>query len=130
MQIMPSTADHLGLPRDQVFNPEKNIAAATRFLHELESMLSDVHNRNERQNLALAAYNGGMNHVRDAMRLAARDKRNPHAWNDVKPYILKLSQREYYQDTLVHYGYMRGQETAEYVDKIRKRYQIYRRSIR
>lgn len=130
MQIMPSTADHLGLPKDQVFNPEKNIAAATRFLHELESMLSDVHNRNERQNLALAAYNGGMNHVRDAMRLAARDKRNPHAWNDVKPYILKLSQREYYQDTLVHYGYMRGQETAEYVDKIRKRYQIYRRSIR
>ncbi|UKK49786.1 transglycosylase SLT domain-containing protein [Prevotella sp. E13-17] len=130
MQIMPGTAEHLGLPKDQIFNPEQNIAAATRLLRELEHHLSDVRDRNERQNLVLAAYNGGMNHVRDAMRLAERDKRNPHSWNDVRPYILKLSQREYYQDTLVHYGYMRGQETAEYVDKIRKRYQIYRRSIR
>ena len=71
-----------------------------------------------------------MNHVRDAMRLAQRDKKNSHSWADVRPYILKLSQPQYYQDTLVHYGYMRGQETAEYVDKIRQRYQIYRRSAR
>lgn len=130
MQIMPSTADHLGLSRDQIYNPEKNIAAATKLLKELEYLLSDVHDRNERQNLVLAAYNGGMNHVRDAMRLAQRDKKNAHSWADVRPYILKLSQPQYYQDTLVHYGYMRGQETAEYVDKIRQRYQIYRRSAR
>ena len=130
MQIMPSTADHLGLPRGEMFNPEKNIAAATRLLIELERELSDVHDRTERQNLALAAYNCGLNHLRDAQRLAARDGANPHAWKDVQLYILHLSDPRYYRDTLVHYGYMRGQETAEYVDKIRKRYQQYRRSVR
>ena len=36
MQIMPSTADHLGLPRANIFNPEQNIAAAAKYLGELE----------------------------------------------------------------------------------------------
>jgi membrane-bound lytic murein transglycosylase F len=130
MQIMPSTADHLGLPRDQLNNPEQSIAAATRYLKELEDELSTVRNPTERQNLALAAYNGGLHHVRDAMRLAERDGRNPHVWSHVKTYILRLSQPQYYQDTLVKFGYMRGQETAEYVDNIRERYKKYKRSAR
>lgn len=130
MQIMPATADHLGLPRDQMNNPEQSIAAATRYLKELEAELSAVRNPYERQNLALAAYNGGLHHIRDAMRLAERDGRNAHAWNDVKTYVLRLSQPQYYQDTLVGNGYMRGQETAEYVDNIRERYKKYKRSAR
>ena len=32
MQIMPSTADHLGLSRADIFNPEQNIAAAVSYL--------------------------------------------------------------------------------------------------
>ena len=35
MQIMPSTADHLGLSRANIFNPEQNIAAAVKYLGEL-----------------------------------------------------------------------------------------------
>ena len=130
MQIMPTTADHLGLPRDQLTNPEQNIAAATRYLKELEQAFSYIRDRQERQNMVLASYNGGANHVRDAMRLAERDRRNPQRWQDVKPYILRLSQPEYYNDTLVRYGYMRGSETADYVDKIRQRYDKYRRTVR
>lgn len=130
MQIMPRTADHLGLPRDQITDPEQNIAAATRYLRELEHDLIAIHNRTERQNFVLASYNGGILHVRDAMRLAERDHKDPHRWADVRPYILKLSQPEYYRDTLVQYGYMRGSETADYVDRIRERYDKYRRSVR
>ena len=80
--------------------------------------------------MVLASYNGGANHVRDAMRLAERDQRNPQRWSDVRPYILRLSQPQYYNDTLVRYGYMRGSETADYVDRIRQRYDKYRRSVR
>ena len=130
MQIMPATADYLGLPRDEMNNPERSIEAATRYLHELEGKFSDVPDRTERQNLVLASYNGGMNHIRDAMRLCQRDGRNQYRWADVQQYVLRLREPKYYQDTLVHYGYMRGQETAEYVDKIRERYQQYRRSVR
>ena len=130
MQIMPATADHLGLPRDEITNPEKNIEAATRLLKELEGELSFVHNYSERQNLALASYNGGLQHIRDAMRLAERDGRNPQVWSDVKEYVLRLSDPKYYQDSLVQSGYMRGKETAEYVDQIRLRYMKYKQSVR
>ena len=130
MQIMPRTADHLGLPRDEITNPEKNIAAATRYLHELEHEFSYIHDRNERQNMVLASYNGGLGHVQDAMRLAARDNCNPQRWDDVRTYILRLKDPRYYQDTLVRNGYMRGTETADYVDKIRSRYQQFIRKVR
>lgn len=130
MQIMPRTADHLGLPRDELTNPEQNIAAATRYLKELEQAFGYIRDRQERQNMVLASYNGGANHVRDAMRLAEREQRNPQRWSDVKPYILRLSDPQYYNDTLVKYGYMRGSETADYVDKIRLRYDKYRRAVR
>lgn len=130
MQIMPTTADHLGLPRDQMTNPERNIAAATKLLGQLEHDFSYIHNPQERQAMVLASYNGGIGHVRDAMRLAERDRKNPQRWADVKTYILKLSQPEYYQDSIVRHGYMRGTETAEYVDRIRSRYEQYTKKVK
>lgn len=130
MQIMPATADHLGLPREQLNDPERNIEAATRYLRELETSFRDIPDRTERQNIVLASYNGGPHHIRDAMRLCKRDGRNPHRWADVKEYVLRLREPRYYQDTIVQNGYMRGQETAEYVDHIRERFKRYRLSAR
>lgn len=130
MQIMPATADHLGLPREQMNNPERNIEAATRYLKELEQEFSDIPDRTERQNMVLASYNGGPHHIRDAMRLCSSDGRNPHRWADVREYVLRLREPRYYQDPLVQHGYMRGQETAEYVDRIRERHKRYRLSAR
>ena len=42
MQIMPRTADHLGLSRSELFNPEANIAASARYLQELGRHYEDV----------------------------------------------------------------------------------------
>jgi len=125
MQIMPGTADHLGLPRGQMYDPEQNIAAASRYLAELERAFSDIADRNERINFVLASYNGGSHHVRDAMSLCRRDGRNQHRWRDVVAYVLKLSDPEYYADPIVKYGYMRGSETVDYVEKIRQRHRGY-----
>ena len=125
MQIMPSTADHLGLSREQLNQPEPNIAAAVRYLNELEQSFSDVKNRRERQDFVLAAYNGGAHHVRDAMALAKEEGHNPFRWSEVSVYVLKLSEPRYYQHPIVKYGYMRGNETVDYVQSIRQRYQHY-----
>jgi len=130
MQIMPATADKLGLSRDQLYQPEPNIEAATRYLKQLDRELSYIRDRQERQNMVLASYNGGIHHIRDAMKLAERDGRNPHLWADVRQYVLLLSNPQYYQDSLVQHGYMRGTETADYVDKIRQRYRQYCRMVR
>lgn len=125
MQIMPSTAAHLGLALSDIFTPEANIEAATRYLGELESKFSDIANRNERTNFVLASYNGGYHHIRDAMSLAAKNGSDPKSWSEVSRYVLLLSEPRYYRDPVVKHGYMRGFETVGYVSKIRQRWQQY-----
>lgn len=126
MQIMPATADHLGLPRTRLFDPEANIAAAAKYLDELDRKMSDVSDRYERMNFVLACYNGGYHHIRDAMALTRKYGGNVQRWNEVARYVLLLGSSEYYRDPVVKYGYMRGQETVEYVRRIRERWMSYR----
>lgn len=125
MQIMPSTAKYLGLPMSDIYSPEPNIAAAARFMNELMNHFHDAATQHDRICFALAAYNGGKGHVRDAMALAEKNGRNPYRWHDVQPFILKLSQPAYYRDPVVKNGYMRGSETSDYVDRIIKRWADY-----
>ena len=125
MQIMPVTADHLGLPRSEMFNPEQNIAASARYMQELGGHYTDVP-LPERVFFQLASYNGGFFHIRDAMALARKNGRNPHRWDDVAEYVLKLSDAAYYRDPVVKHGYMRGKETVGYVSRIRDRWMQYR----
>ena len=126
MQIMPGTADHLGLARADMYDPEKNISAAVSYLGELERTFSDIPSRQERTKFVLAAYNGGHFHIRDAMALAQKNGRDPRRWTDVEPYVLGLAQPEYYNDPVVKHGYMRGSETVDYVRKIHERWNGYR----
>ena len=126
MQIMPGTADHLGLPRDKMHDPEANIAAAGKYILELSGYFTDIRDRKERINFVLASYNGGYHHIRDAMALTQKNGRNPQRWRDVAEFVLKLREPEYYRDPVVKHGYMRGNETVDYVYKIQQRYDQYR----
>lgn len=122
MQLMPATAARFGLSRDEIFDPEKNIATACRLMGQLMHDFSDVPHPQERISFALAAYNAGSGHIRDAMALARKYGENPHNWSSVEPYVLHLSEAAYYQDPVVRHGYMRGRETYGYVRAIRNRY--------
>ena len=126
MQIMPATADILGLPRDKIHDPESNIAAAAKYLGQLEAKFSDIPSRYEKMNFVLGSYNGGYHHIRDAMALTEKYGGNPHSWADVSQYVLKLSNPQFYRDPVVKYGYMRGTETEDYVRKIRQRWDSYK----
>lgn len=126
MQIMPATATHLGLPHSQIFEPEPNIAAAAKYIAQLTKHFNDIPERNERCYFVLAAYNGGFFHIRDAMSLAQKNGRDPHRWDEVSDFVLKLSTPEYYRDPVVKHGYMRGSETVNYVARIRNRWAQYR----
>ena len=125
MQIMPATARHLGLPADDMYAPEPNIAAAARLMSELQNEFRDVPGAFDRICFALAAYNGGAAHIRDAMALTRKYGKNAQRWEDVKPFVLNLTKPQYYTDPVVKRGYMRGTETSDYVDKIMKRWQDY-----
>ncbi len=125
MQIMPKTAAHLGLPMEQIHEPEANISAAARYLQQLMQTFGDIPNVHERQNFVLAAYNGGAGHVRDAMALARKHGADTRTWGSVSRYLALLSNPEYYRDPVVKNGYMRSSETIDYVERIRSRYSQY-----
>lgn len=125
MQIMPSTADHLGLPMSAIHDAESNVAAAAKYMAELQGHFSDIGDPTQRVLFALAAYNGGFHHIRDAMNLTRKHGGNPYNWGHVREYVLRLAQPAYYRDSVVKYGFMRGTETADYVDRIRARWSEY-----
>ena len=128
MQIVPSTADHLKLPRNKIYDPEQNIHAAARYMNELQRRFSDIPSHYDRLCFALAAYNGGYYHIRDAMALARKEGKNATQWREVRHYILALSQPKYYNSPDVKHGYMRGNESVNYVEKIVERNKKYRQS--
>lgn len=130
MQIMPSTASHYGVSAAQLFDPETNMMTAARHIKALESKLASVRDPLERKKFVLAAYNGGYGHVSDAMQLAKKYGRNPYRWSDVSYFILHLSEPRYYRDPNVHYGYMIGRETFNYVQAVMDRYTGYHSVLR
>ena len=127
MQIMPSTADMIGLAHEDIHDPEKNVEAACRYIGQLSRKFADVHGREERTKFVLASYNGGFYHIRDAMALAEKNGKDKYVWNDVKEFVQALQQPRYYNDPIVKNGYMRGTETVGYVEKIMTRYADYRK---
>ena len=60
------------------------------------------------------------------MALARKNGRNANSWREVEPFVLGLSQPQYYNDPVVKNGYMRGSETVDYVRKIHERWNGYR----
>jgi len=89
-----------------------------------------INDRNERIKFILASYNTGLGHVLDARRLAKKYGKNPNIWdNNVDEYILKKSNPKFYNDSIVKFGYCRGQETYKYVSQIIDRYKQYKTLI-
>lgn len=129
MQLMPEVMAKYGV--DSASPPEAQIAAGVSYLMSLRKELpEEIADSVDRIKFTLAAYNTGMGHVLDARRLAKKNGKNPNKWdNNVDYYILHLSEKKYYNDPDVYYGYVRGKETFDFVFEILKRYQIYKTLI-
>jgi membrane-bound lytic murein transglycosylase F len=119
MGLMPSTAASLGVSRDDIFDPELNIKAATFYLKSLLQAFSSVKDPKERTKLALAAYNGGIGHVYDGQALAEKYGDNPFIWEEnVEKYLQLKRFEKYYKDPVCKSGYFRGEETVNYVNDV------------
>lgn len=128
MQLMPATAEELGVadPTD----PAASLAGGTRYLMAQYDRFPNVADSVQRLKLALAAYNCGFGHVRDAQRLAAAEGLDSLRWDGhVEEAMLWLSEPRYYRRPEVYYGYVRGLEPWTYVRQIFERYAHYRRLI-
>ena len=130
MQLLPSTADAMGVPADKRFDPEQNISASARYIRKVGQAFSDITDGEQRIRFTLAAYNGGTGHVKDAQTLTRKAGHDPQVWQNVAPFILRLADPRYYRDPDVLNGYMRGSETEAYVRLIMERWNQYRGSAR
>ena len=125
MQIMPSTASELGVsdPTD----PEQNIRAGSRYLKRMYDFWEQIPDSIQRIKFALASYNCGFGHIKDAQVLATKYGKDSLNWdNGVDDFVLNLSKPEFYNDPSVAFGYARGYEPYEYVKEIFERYNNYR----
>ena len=130
MQLMPSVLEKHGL--DSMANPSENLMAGVKHLIYIKNQLpSEIVDSIEQIKFLLASYNCGLGHVLDARRLAKKYEKDPNKWTvSVDSCILNLSESEYYHDTVVYYGYVRGEETFRFVQEIMERYNIYRELIK
>ncbi|MFP4097122.1 MAG: transporter substrate-binding domain-containing protein [Cyclobacteriaceae bacterium] len=125
MQVMPRTARSFGITN--LFDPEQSLRAGVLYLRELEEFWQEIPDPEQRTKFILASYNTGPYHVRDAQNLAEKLGKDPRVWdNNVEECILLKSNKTYYQDEVVKYGYCRGIEPYKYVKQITSRYQRYR----
>jgi len=123
MQIMPATAKELGVVNP--LDPKESIEGGARYMKKLVARYDDPQiELKDRVRFALAAYNVGPMHVRDARELATAEGLDPNRWfQNVEKALLLLSKPRYYQKA--KFGYCRGEEPVRYVSQIQGRYDQY-----
>ncbi len=122
MQVMPRTARELGI--ENLPNPEQGLHAGVKYLDWLRKRFEPELPMADRTWFALAAYNAGIGHVRDARQLAAEQGWDPDKWfGHTEKAMLLLANRKYARKA--KHGYVRGEEPVNYVRQIRARYLAY-----
>lgn len=132
MQIMPGTARQFGVSAGSLADTDTSIKLATKIYNLLDrSLQADVPDPAERRKFIMAAYNGGIAHVRDAIALARKYGKDPQVWdNNVESALLMKSKPEYFNDPVCKYGYFRGTETVRYVKDVMGLYDRVRGRIK
>ena len=120
MMLTRNTATSLGVKNRQ--DPEQSIDGGAQYLARLVEKIPAHIPDPDRRWFALAAYNIGYGHVEDARVLTERQGGNPDSWEEVKLRVPLLSRKKWFKTT--RYGYARGYQTVEFVEHIRKYYNI------
>ena len=122
MMLTEATADYLDI--DDRMDPASSISGGARFFARQTERIPDNVVEPDRTWFALAAYNVGFNHIKDAMQIVEWKGGDPTKWVDLSEALPLLAQRKWY--SRVPYGYARGWEPVLYVNNIRAYYNIIR----
>lgn len=120
MMLTQDTARTLGISNRLAV--KEVIFAGTQYLARLHRMVGDDVAEPDRTLFALAAYNVGFGHLQDARSLAREMGKPDNTWRSIREVLPLLQQRLYYQK--LPHGYARGNETVQYVDRIRTYHKI------
>ncbi len=120
MMLTLATAAYLGL--DDRLDPKNSIFGGAQYFARQMERVADTVAEPDRTWVALAAYNVGFNHIKDARTIVEWDGGDPDMWVNISKALPLLSQRKWY--SRVPYGYARGWEPVLYVNNIRAYYNI------
>lgn len=120
MMLTQPTAKSLGVTNR--LDPEQSIMGGAAYLRRVMGKFPSFIPEEDRKWMAIASYNVGYYHLRDARSIAVIKEKNPNRWSDVKSVLPLLSRRKYYK-RLMH-GYARGVEPVVYVERIRNYYDL------
>ncbi len=123
MMLTLKTAGDLGI-KDRV-DPRSSIYGGAKYFRQMHNRLNENITEPDRTWMAMAAYNVGLGHLRDARKIARKLGKNPDLWVDVKQALPLLAKSEWYKKT--RFGYARGWEPVLYVENIRYYYDILKR---
>lgn len=116
MMLTQPVAKSLGVTSR--LDAQQNIFAGAKYFAKMKNMFDDQVNPLDRDWMALAAYNIGRGHFRDAQNLTTKQGGNAQRWLDIKETLPLLSDKKYYES--LRYGYARGNEPVQYVQRIRE----------
>ena len=122
MMLTQATADYLDI--DDRMDPESSIFGGAEFFARQTERIADSVTEPDRTWMALAAYNVGFYHVKDARQIVEWQGGDPDTWVDLSKALPKLADRKWY--SRVPHGYARGWEPVLYVNNIRTYYNILR----
>ena len=127
MQVLPNTGREVGYKDIQ--SPRNNVMAGAKYLRRLARRFEeDGVSKRQQIRFAVAAYNAGLGHIRDARMLAKMTKRDPDRWFGHVEEALKLKMdRRWHEKT--RSGYARATETIRYVSAVQTRYDAYVRHV-
>jgi len=122
MMLTQATAEYLDI--DDRMDPESSIFGGAEFFARQVERMPDSVEEPDRTWMALAAYNVGFYHVKDARQIVEWQGGDPDAWIDLSKALPLLAHRKWY--SRLQHGYARGWEPVLYVNNIRSYYNILR----
>jgi membrane-bound lytic murein transglycosylase F len=120
MMLTEATASYLGL--DDRVDPVNSIFGGAQYFARQTERIADEVEEPDRTWMALAAYNVGFYHLKDAQQIAEWQGGDRNSWVDVSKALPLKAHRKWY--SRVPYGYARGWEPVLYVNNIRAYYNI------
>lgn len=125
MMLTLNTAKSLGVKSR--LDVSQSIYGGAKYLRKMLKRVPESVKGEDRLWFALAAYNVGFGHLKDARKLAKKLNKDPDRWVDIKMVFPLLTQKKYYKS--LQYGYARGTEPVRYVQRIRDYRQVLERNL-
>ncbi len=120
MMLTLKTAHELGIKNR--LKPADSIAGGAKYFSQILKKMDKNIPQPDRLWMALAAYNVGYSHLKDARKITLLRHEDPNSWYDVKKNLPLLAQKKWYKKT--RSGYARGWEPVRYVENIRSYYDL------